>query len=294
MALKTRHAFEPWMYCLPSILVIALVAVAPLAQTIYLAFTDARLGFVETAHWVGVRNFWVLVQDPAWWLSVSNTLLFCGVSVALELTLGLLLALVLNSRIKGRAALRAAVLIPWAIPTVVSAKMWAWMFNDIYGVINEILLRIGWIESPLAWLADRKLSLVAMILVDVWKSTPFAALLLLAGLQGIPKSILEAARVDGASRWNQFVSITLPLLRPAIVVTAIFRLLDALRVFDLPFVLTSNSKNTMVMSGFARQQLVDFQDVGYGSAASLLIFCVIGVIAVVYLALSGTELAEAK
>ncbi len=284
-----RQAYEPWIFVAPALIALALVALYPLAQTIYYAFTDARLGFASDAKFVGFTNFSVLFQDRDWWRSVLNTLAFCVASVSLEIVLGLVLALLIDQRFLGQGLVRASLLVPWAIPTVVSARMWAWMFNDLGGIVNATLIKIGLIEQPLAWIADQNLSFVAMVTVDVWKTTPFAALLLLAGLQAIPASVYEAARVDGAGAWSRFWNITLPLLKPALVVTVLFRMMDALRIFDLPFVLTTNSKESMVMSMFARQQLIDFQDVGYGSAASFLVFCIIGTLAIVSLLASGSQ-----
>lgn len=179
--------------------------------------------------------------------------------------------------------MRTAVLIPWAIPTIVSAKMWRWMFNDVYGVVNAILMKVGFIAKPFAWTADPDLSMVAVIIVDVWKTTPFMALLILAGLQLLPQECFEAAKVDGIHPLRVFWRVTLPLLRPTIVVAVIFRTLDALRVFDLFYILTSGSTDSMSMSVFARQQLFDFQSVGLGSAASTLLFLLIGLITIFFL-----------
>jgi trehalose/maltose transport system permease protein len=205
------------------------------------------------------------------------------VSVALETMLGLVIALALNAHFAGRGVLRAAVLIPWAIPTVISAKMWGWMYHDLYGVVNAVFLGLGLIDRPQAWTAYPALALPALIAVDVWKTTPFMALLSLAALQLVPKELYEAARIDGLGPLGSFFAITLPLIRPALTVAVVFRALDALRVFDLPFVLTGNNQDTATMSVYARQQLVDFQDVGFGSAASTLLFLVIALITVVIL-----------
>lgn len=269
--------------CLPAIIVLTLTAFWPLARTVLLSFTNAKLDADVATEWVGLENFKMLVSDPDWWQAVSNTLLFAVVSVSLETVFGLMVALLLNAPLRGRALLRAAVLVPWAIPTIVSAKMWAWMFHDLYGVVNEILLSVGFIKSHLPWLANSQLAMTAIVIVDVWKTTPFMALLLLAGLQSIPKSLYEVASIDGVSPIRRFFSITLPLLKPALLVAIIFRLLDAMRVFDLVFVLTSNSRDSATMSVYARQQLVDFQDFGYGSAASSLTFLLIGLVTLVWL-----------
>jgi trehalose/maltose transport system permease protein len=168
--------------------------------------------------------------------------------------------------------------IPWAIPTVVSAKMWAWMLHDLYGVVNALLMTLGLIDRPWAWLADPTLSMAAVVLVDVWKATPFMALLTLAALQVLPQDIYEAARVDGVGPVKAFFHITLPLIRPALLIAIIFRGLDALRVFDVIYVLTGNNESTATMSVYARQQLVDFQDVGFGSTAATCLFVIVALI----------------
>ena len=178
--------------------------------------------------------------------------------------------------------MRAAVLIPWAIPTIVSAKMWGWMYHDQFGLINDLLMRIGILSEPLAWTADPDLAMWAVIMVDVWKTTPFMTLLILAGLQMLPQDCYESAKVDGVHPVKVFFKVTLPLIRPALMVAVIFRALDSLRIFDLIYVLTSNSEDTMTMSIYARQQLVDFQDVGFGSAASTLLFLIIATATVIY------------
>jgi trehalose/maltose transport system permease protein len=231
-----------------------------------------------------------ILVDPQWWNAVRNTLHFTVVSVGLEVVLGLLVALLLNIKFTGRSLVRALILIPWAIPTIVSAKIWSWMLNDQFGIINHLMLSLGLIDAPLAWTADADLSMWAVIIVDVWKTVPFVTLLMLAALQMLPSDCYEAARVDGIHPLKVFWRVTLPLLMPALLVAAIFRILDSLRVFDVIYVLTSNSSSTMSMSVYARQHLVEFQDVGYGSAASTLLFLVVAVIAMLYLYLGRRQL----
>jgi trehalose/maltose transport system permease protein len=189
--------------------------------------------------------------------------------------------------------LRASMLIPWAIPTVVSAKMWSWMLHDQFGIVNHYLLALGLIGAPLAWTADPQLSLFTVVLVDVWKTTPFMALLILAALQMVPIDCYEAAKVDGVPPWRVFSRITLPLIMPGVAVAMIFRMLDALRVFDLIYVMTSNSRDTKSMSVYVREQLIDFQQVGYGSAAATLLFLVIALITFTYIALTRSQRDEA-
>lgn len=263
------------------IVTLAVVAAWPLLRTLYFSLTDATLLDIEYHEFIGLLNFRYLATDPDWWRAVWNTLFFATVSVSIETVLGMAIALTLNARMRGRGMLRAAMLIPWAIPTVVSAQMWGWMLHDQYGVINEMLLSLGLISQPWAWTADPALAMWAVIAVDVWKTTPFMALLILAALQILPKEVYEAAKIDGLGPVRTFFSITLPLIRPALMVAIIFRGLDALRVFDLMYVLTGNSRATASMSVYARQQLVDFQDVGFGSAAATFLFLIVALVTAV-------------
>jgi trehalose/maltose transport system permease protein len=278
-----------WVFVAPTLIVLALIAGWPLARTIWFGFTNANLNNLTEYDFIGFENYlanydgeWVgLLADPDWWRAVWNTVWFAGVSVSIETVLGTVVALILNAAFPGRGLMRAIILIPWAIPTVVSAKMWNWMLHDQFGVINDMLLRLGLIAAPITWTAHSETALWAVVMVDVWKTTPFMALLILAALQMLPQDIYEAARVDGVHPVRVFFRVTLPLIRPALLVAVIFRALDALRVFDLIYVLTSNSRDTASMSVFARQQLVDFQEVGLGSAASTLIFLIIALLMVI-------------
>jgi trehalose/maltose transport system permease protein len=288
--LARRRARLAWLLVLPLLTTLAVAALWPLGRTIWFSLTDAVLFDLGAAAYIGLDNYSALLTDPEWWRSVGNTLLFTAVSVALEVVLGFAIALTLDARFPGRGALRAAVLIPWAIPTVVSAKMWAWMFHDVYGVLNEILIGVGILSAPVAWTASPDLAMAALIAVDVWKTTPFVALLLLAGLQMLPGDCYEAARIDGAPAWTVFFKITLPLMKPALTVAVIFRILDAMRIFDLVYVLTGTTQQTMTMAVYARQRLIDFQDFGLGSAASTLLFLVIAMVAVIYLMALGLRL----
>ena len=208
-------------------------------------------------------------------------------SVSLELLLGLGIAVVVNSKFPGRSLMRTAMLVPWAIPTAVSSQMWNWMYHDVFGVVNDFFFRVvPLLPEKIAWTASSSTAIWALIAVDVWKTTPFMALLLLAGLQLISADVYEAASVDGATGWRQFVTITLPLLRPAIVVALIFRTLDALRVFELFWIMT---KNTDTMSTLNRKNLVDFQKLGYGSTISVAIFFVIAIFVILYVTLIFRE-----
>ncbi len=275
----------------PMLIVLAATAGYPLFRTIYFGFTDASLDLLSEARWVGFRNFleWVdygdgdgeyfgLLADEDWWRPVWNTLKFSFISVAFETLFGLIVALVLNVQFRGRAWIRAAVLIPWAIPTTVSAKMWAWMMHDQFGILNDLLTRLHIIGAPIAWTASADTAMLAVLIVDIWKTTPFMALLILAGLQMVPADIYEAARIDGVHPVKVFFKVTWPLIRPAVMIAVIFRALDALRVFDLIYVLTPANNQTRTMSVFARENLFDFDKFAYGSAASTLLFMVIALV----------------
>ena len=270
---------------------LAVVAAWPLGRTLYFALTDATLADPDDHVLVGLANFlsvedgvrYGLLADPLWWTAVANTVTFAVVSVALETVLGVVLALAMHAALPGRALLRAAVLVPWAIPTVVSAQLWAWLLHDRFGVVNALALRLGLLDAPIAWTAEPDLALLSVILVDVWKTTPFVALLVLAALQMLPRECYEAARVDGIGPLRLFFGVTLPLIRPALTVAVTFRLLDAFRVFDVVYVMSGGAAATMTMSVYARQQLVDFQDVGYGSAAASLLFLTVAVLTALWL-----------
>jgi trehalose/maltose transport system permease protein len=291
------------MFLTPMLLVLAGVAGWPLLRTIYFSFTNASLDDLAGAQWIGFQNYleyvdygdgtgeWFgLLADPVWWKAVYNTIWFTVISVALETILGTIVALVLNAEFKGRGLVRAAILIPWAIPTIVSAKMWAWMMNDQFGILNDIFIRVGILDQPIAWTASPGTAMIAVIIVDVWKTTPFMALLILAGLQMIPGDIYEAAKVDGINPLKLFWKVTLPLVRPALMVAVIFRGLDALRIFDLIYVLTPNNERTISMSVFARQNLFEFDKFAYGSAASTFLFMTIAVITIAYIYLGRLNL----
>lgn len=289
-SLARQRARAAWLFLLPAFAALLLAAGWPLMRTMSFSLTDAYLGDLAAYRFVGLENYQLLLSDPLWWLSVQNTLVFAAASVSLEMVLGLAIALILNAALPGRGVMRAAVLVPWAIPTIVSARLWQWMYNDLYGVVNQMLMGLGLIAEPIAWTADPDLAIWAVVAVDVWKTTPFVALLALAALQLVPEELYEAARVDGVHPVKVFFRITLPLIAPALLVALVFRLLDALRIFDLIYVLTSGSESTMSMSVYARRQLVDFQDVGYGSAASTLLFALIALITAVVLILGRSHL----
>ncbi|OWV72677.1 sugar ABC transporter permease [Rhizobium sp. R339] len=301
--LRSERVRSAWMFLAPTLLILAIVAGWPLFRTIYFSFTNASLNDLGNARFVGFDNYlsWVtlksgktvyrgLLADPVWWKAVWNTAKFTLLSVVLETMLGLIVALVLNARFVGRGIVRAAILIPWAIPTIVSAKMWAWMLNDQFGILNDILLGFGLISEKIAWTANPETAMVAVLIVDVWKTTPFMALLILAGLQMVPGDIYEAAKIDGVNPIKVFWRLTLPLIRPAIMVAVIFRMLDAMRIFDLIYVLTPNNAQTKTMSVMARENLFDFDKFAYGATASTVLFLIIASVTILYIWLGRVRL----
>jgi trehalose/maltose transport system permease protein len=281
--LRRKQTRLAWMLLIPALAVVAVVAIYPLGLTVWQSFTNEQfLAGLQPVEFVGLDNYRNLIDDPFWWDSVWLTLKFTAITVSFELVLGMIIALVVNSGFKGRGVMRAVMLVPWAIPTVVAAQMWRWMYNDIFGVINDFLIRIHVIDKGVAWIAEPSTALASVCVVDIWKTTPFVALLLLAGLQVIPTELYEAADVDGVSKWHQFWRITFPLLLPAILVTVIFRTLDALRVFDVFYVFFGSRPDTQTMSIYAQNTIVTIGDVGYGAATSVAIFLIISMFVVIY------------
>lgn len=289
--LMRQRVRSAWLFLAPMLLVLAAAAGWPLARTVYFSFTDASLSDLDARQWVGFANYVSVLRmpsgriiydglllDPAWWGAVWNTIRFAVVSVTCETILGMVVALVLNAEFPGRGIVRAAILIPWAIPTIVSAKMWQWMLNDQFGIINVVLINLGLIDHKIAWTASADTAMAAVLIVDIWKTTPFMALLILAALQMLPREIIEVAKLDGANPWQIFWRVTLPLIRPAVMVAVIFRALDALRIFDLIYVLTPNNAHTKSMSVFARENLFEFDKFAYGSAASTLLFLILALL----------------
>jgi trehalose/maltose transport system permease protein len=287
--LLERQRRLAWFLIVPAVFVVFLVIGYPLIQVLLYSVLKYKLDGVTPASFVGLSNYLFILTDPDFWLAVQNTLIFSVCSVTLECVLGLAVALVANSKFKGRSILRVAILIPWAIPTVVSSKIWAWMFNDIYGVVNVLLVNFHLISQKIAFLATPATALPVIIAVDVWKTTPFMALLLLAGLGLIPGDLYEAASIDGASKIRQFFSLTLPLVMPTLLVALIFRTLDALRVFDIFYVMVGGQGNMATMAIYNQQWLVSFLDAGIGSAASVIILVIIMVFVVLYTRFSKTS-----
>jgi trehalose/maltose transport system permease protein len=287
--LLERQRRLAWYLILPAVFVVFLVIGFPLVQVIVYSFMKIKLDGVTPPSFVGLDNYLFIFSDSDFWHAVWVTLIFSFFSVTIEGILGLTVALVANSKFKGRTLLRVAILIPWAIPTVVSSQIWRWMFNDIYGVVNVILANLHIIPHKLAWLATPETALPVIIAVDVWKTTPFMSLLLLAGLQLIPGDLYEAASIDGATGIRKFFAITLPLVTPTLLVALIFRTLDALRVFDIFYIMVGGQGNMATVAVYNQQQLIQFLDAGVGSATSMTILIFIMIFVVVYTRYSKTS-----
>lgn len=262
---------EALRFLAPAALLLAAVTALPMAHVVWLSLQD-RTPFRAPA-FAGLDNYARLAADARFWNALGNTAYFTAASVALELVLGLVIALAVARAGRARSLVYGAILVPWAIPTVVSARMWEWMYHPEIGVLNHLL------GARLNWLGDPVLALHAAIFMDVWKSTPFVALLLLAGLQGIPRDLYRAAAVDGAGAWMAFRRITLPLLVPVILVAAVFRTIDALRVFDAIYVLTGGgpANGTETLSIYAYKMLFQALDFGYGSALAVAVLAITAV-----------------
>ena len=269
---------------LPSLLIIVVVAFFPILYGIVLSLTDSTV--TAFGSFVGLENYTEMFQDPDFRVGLFNTVIFTVASVTLEFVIGLAIALAVNRAFRGRGLVRAAILVPWAFPTVISAVMWRLMFQPGIGIFQYVAETIGLISGPV--LSDPTLLLIAAILIDVWKTTPFMALLLLAGLQVIPGEVYEAARVDGANVWQRFFRITLPLLKGAILVAVLFRTLDAYRVYDLFWAFGARelqSLSTFVYEGVRISQL----QFGPGNAAAVFIFVTAFLIALFFIKVLGMQ-----
>jgi multiple sugar transport system permease protein len=277
----------------PMGLVLLLVIGYPLVDALWLSLHRVNLAHPDQGQpFVGLSNYVYAFRQTAFWHSLWRTLYFTVTSVGLELALGLLFALLLNERFPGNLGARLAMLFPWALLTVSNGLLWAWILNPTYGIANALLLSLGVLQAPKTWLSDTFWTMHVIILADAWKTVPTMTLLLLAGLQPIAPDLYEAAAVDGATRWQQFSRITLPLLRPMILVAVALRTIAAFRVFDVIYVLTGNggpADSTKVLAFYAYDQAFRYLFFGYGAAISWLTTAFMLVWIVIYLWLLRTE-----
>jgi len=257
----------------PAAVLLALIVVYPIGTLFW-----TSLHGVDNANpaageqWVGLKNYFTAFQDDRFWSSTLHTIAYIVVTVPLSLVVGLGLAMLANFPFRVQWPVRLGLLLPWALPLVFAGLIFRWFFEYRTGVVNDSLMRLGF--EPLQWLSDPTLAFIAICITIVWKSSSFMALMLLAGLQTIPRSLYEAAEVDGASKWQQFVEITLPMLRPAIFVALIFRTITAIQTFDIPFAMTGGGPgdSTETLAMYIHKTTLDFLDFGYGSALAALMF----------------------
>jgi multiple sugar transport system permease protein len=270
----------------PSLLLIAIVAAYPIGYAVWLSLHEYSVRVAGLSRWAGFKNYSTALQSSEFWDAVKTTFIFTGASVVLETLLGLAMALAMHSAFRGQGLLRTVVLVPWAVLTVVTAITWQTIFEPTLGFVNSLLGAVG-LPSDTVWLGESPEALMVMIFADTWKTAPFMALLLLAGLQVIPDDIYEAAKVDGATTWQRFTRITLPLLKPALLVALIFRTLDALRIFDLPFVLTKGAHGTTTLSLISYETFQTNRILGLGSALAVLTFVIVMIVSFVYIRFVG-------
>ena len=254
----------------PAFVFISLVIVYPVATLLLQSFQDVRLLTGNPARWVGIENYTLVMGDPQFWRAVKNTLIIVIITVPGSLLFGLGLALLANMPFKWRGPIRLALLLPWAMPLAFVGLTFAWFFHSEYGVINDVLRRIG--VEPQVWFNSTALTMMAICIATIWKTSSFMALILLAGLQTIPKSLYEAAEVDSASHATQFFEITLPLLVPSILVALIFRTLTAIQSFDIPYSMPGPGEETQTLAMYIHANAVDYLDLGYSSALAVVMF----------------------
>jgi ABC-type sugar transport system permease subunit len=267
-----RQRLVPFLLIVPMLASLLAVSLYPVLRTIWLAFTNTSLE-TQSSQFTGLANVRRLFDDATFWQAWRQTLEFTAVTTVTETLLGLVIALALVKKFRGRGFVRAAVLVPWAIPTVVTARMFSWLF-DQGGVVNYLLVEAHLVSAPVNFLGSTTLALPTLMVADIWKTTPFMALLLLAGLHTVPPGLAEAARIDGASSWAYFWRVRLPLLMPTLLVASLLRALDAFRVFDLPYVVTGGgpASSTQTMSTYAYNILFSGLEIGYGSAIATAMF----------------------
>lgn len=287
--LLRREARAAWVMMIPALIVLGVVAVYPVLRTFWISLHEMNLKRPQSGYpFIGMANYAKILSDSRAMEDILFTFKFTIVTVLLETLLGFATALMLNQSFRGRGVARAAVLIPWAIPTSVSAMMWKFIYNDQYGLFNDILLKLGLIDGYKAWLTTDPF--LCLVITDVWKTFPYMALLILAGLQMLPADLYESAMLDGAGVVKRFRYITLPLVKRTLLVAMLFRTLDAFRVFDLISVMTGGSVGTESIAIYSQKQMMSFLNFGYGSALAVLIFVVVLSISLVYMKFIGSDM----
>jgi multiple sugar transport system permease protein len=277
-----------WRLSAPAFIVMILVTAYPLAYAVVLSFYKYRLTDPDGREFVGFQNYVTVLTDPIWWSSFVTTAIITVVSVAIELVLGFGFAWVMYRILRGRSFVRTAILVPYGIITVVSAFIWRFAFQLDSGFVNQ------WFGLTDDWFADRWSSLFVITLSEIWKTTPFISLLLLAGLVQVPEDMLEAAKVDGATAWQRLWKVVLPNMKAAILVAVLFRTLDAWRIFDNPFIMTAGANDTETLSILAYRQNVTLVNLGAGSSVSVLLFFTVVIIAFIFIKGFKTDLSQVR
>ncbi len=269
-----REQKTAWILLIPALLLLLLVFAYPIARAFWLSLFTQNLGTKLQPEFSGLDNYVRMAGDGRFWQSFLTTSIFTTTSVVLELLLGMGIAIVLNQRFLGRSLVRTSAILPWALPTALIGLAWAWIFNDQFGVVNDLLLRLGLIKTGINWLGEPNLARIAVIFADVWKTTPFISILLLAGLQSISPDLYEAHAIDGATPGQSFRQITLPLLMPQILIASLFRFAQAFGVFDLIAVMTNGGPGgaTEVVSLYIYSTVMRYLDFGYGAALVVVTF----------------------
>jgi multiple sugar transport system permease protein len=279
-----------WMLCAPAVIIMVAVTLYPIIYSIYLSLQRYDLRFPDQAKFIGLENYVSVLTSPYWWIAFWNTVIITVVSVAIELTLGMALAVVMHRTIFGRGTVRTSILIPYGIVTVVAAFSWQFAWTPSTGYLSALF-------GDAAPLTDKWQAIAVIILAEVWKTTPFMALLLMAGLALVPEDLQKAAKMDGATAWQRFIHVTLPLMKPAILVALLFRTLDAFRIFDNIYILTSGGQDTGSVSILGYDNLFTALNLGIGSAISVLIFICVAIIGFLFIkgfgaAAPGTDLKD--
>jgi len=259
-----------WVLLTPAILFILVIVAYPVSRLVFNSFFDVRLALGVPVSFVGFDNYATALSDSMFWRAVKNTLIITFVTVPGALVAGLGLAMLANMPFRYRSPIRLALLLPWALPLAFVGLIFAWFFHSEYGIVNDIVRRLG--GEPRIWFNSPALTMMAICIATIWKTSSFMALILLAGLQTIPSSLYEAAEVDGASKWTQFREITLPLLVPSMLVALIFRTLTAIQSFDIPFSMPGPGEETQTLAMYIQLNTVDYLDLGYGSALAVFMF----------------------
>lgn len=272
--IRGREKLTGWLLVLPALLLLLLVFAYPILQAFWESLFAENLGTQLESVFTGLSNYTRMAGDGRFWQSLWNTTVFTFWAVVVELLLGLGIALTLNQSFRGRGPIRTVAILPWALPTAVMALAWTWIFNDQFGVVNDLLWRLGLIDQGINWLGDPRLAMMTIIVADVWKTTPFISILLLAGLQSISQDLYEAHAIDGASPWQSFYRITLPLLMPQILIATLFRVAQSFGIFDLVQVMTGGGPagSTETVSIYIYATVMRYLDFGYGSALIVVTF----------------------